>query len=85
MPIITKDRYFGEGISSYGDESPATALATHRRHVRIQRLHDALGKEAKLEAHNISEKFDVIKAAIEAADNQVDTDNAEFIAQHNLA
>ena len=84
MPIITKDRYFGEGISIYGEDSPAAALATHRQHVRIQRLNDALGKEVKLEASQISNKFDIIKAAIEAADNQVDSDNAKFIKQHNL-
>lgn len=84
MPIIKKDRFFGEGLSTYGTDSPQDALNDHRNHVRKQRLHDAIGKESKLDAADISNKFGIIKAAIEAADNQVESDNRTFIQEHGL-
>lgn len=84
MPITTEARYFGEGIYQQGEEKPDAALRQHRHHVRVQRLNDLLGKEAKLEASALSQKFESIAASIEAADAQVKADNAAFIKKHNL-
>lgn len=85
MPIITKDRYFGEGIHQSGADTPSDALRMHRRHVRLQRLQDLLGKDTNLSQSQIEEKFDLITNAISAADEQVDRDNAAFIKKHKLS
>jgi hypothetical protein len=85
MPITTEPRYFGEGIYSSGEEKAATAFSQHRRHVRIQRLNDLLGKETKLDCASISDKFEAISAAIAAADSQVKSDNAAFIKKHSIS
>ncbi len=85
MPIITKDRYFGEGIYQSGAETPSDALRQHRKHVRLQRLQDLLGKDINLSQSQVEEKFDRITDAIKAADAQVDSDNAAFIKKHKLS
>lgn len=84
MPITTQDRFFGEGISSYGVEDAASALKSHRHHFRQQRLKDLLGPDAKQDNADIALKFDKIKLAVEAADQQVERDNAAFIRKHKL-
>lgn len=84
MPITTSDRFFGEGIPSTGVEVAKNALDMHREHVRINRLSDLLGKEASLKNYEISRQADKIMAALDAADAQVDKDNASFIKRHKL-
>lgn len=84
MPITTKERYFGEGLNSYGEETPEAAFQRHRKHLRIKRLDDLLGKEAKLDSHAIAQRIEELNAAIVAADNQALMDNVDFIEKYNI-
>lgn len=84
MPIITKDRHFGEGISGYGEEAAEKAFVAQKQHIREKRLNDCLGADSKISNLQLSGNFEKIKAAIEAADDQVYADNAEFIKKHGI-
>lgn len=84
MPIVKKDRFFGEGVSTYGEANAISALEQHRRHVRIMRLNDLLGRDSKLDNGELERKFYQIKAAIEAADAQVVQDNKDFMDEHRV-
>ena len=80
MPITVRDRFFGEGIGSYGADSFEEALDQHRQHVRLQRLKDAFSNDEKgLTLGTIAAKFEIIAAAVRAADDQVESDNASLI------
>ena len=84
MPIITKDRFFGEGISGYGEEAAETAFSAQKEHIREKRLNDSLGADSKLNNSQLSHNFEKVKAAIEAADDQVYADNADFVKKHGI-
>lgn len=84
MPISAKDRYFGPGLGSYGEDCPHEAFDKHRQHVRVERLNDLIGKDEKLSATQISRKFDDLASAIKAADASVVADNAEFMKKHGI-
>jgi hypothetical protein len=84
MAIIQKDAFFGEGISSYGEINPQIAFRYHRKEIRTKRLSDLLGKDSKLQNYEIEQKFEQIKAALEAADKQVINDNKEFMEKHGI-
>ena len=85
MAIIEKERYFGEGISSYGEEDARVAFNSHLCDVRVKRLIDLIGSDAKLSPGSIVAKFEDIVEAINCADNQVRNDNSEFIVHHNIS
>ena len=84
MAIVTKDRHFGEGLDSRGEENANTAFFGHLRHVRKKRMQDLLGQDAKLSIDDIERKFEEITLAIQKADEQVYHDNIEFIQQHAI-
>lgn len=84
MAIRAEDRFFGEGVGVYGEKDPHKAFYEHRQHVRVQRLNDLLGKGKELDCSTISRSFSEIRAAIEAADAQVQADNIDFITEHGI-
>jgi hypothetical protein len=84
MAITKQDRYFGEGISSQGEENPHTAFTDHLQRIREKRVIDAIGADRKLSATEIVDRYFQIKAAIEAADKQVINDNTEFMQEHGI-
>ncbi len=86
MAIETRDRYFGDGISNYGEAEPIAAFNQHRRHLRQQRLNDALGggQDSKFTIAQIADRFETIALAVQKADDQAFGDNADFCATHNI-
>lgn len=86
MAIETKDRFFGDGISQYGESDPVAAFNQHRRHLRQQRLTDALGagSEGKFPIATIADRFETIALAIAKADAQAFGDNEDFCRLHNI-
>jgi len=84
MPIREEDRCFGEGLSSYGEEDPHRAFEKHKAHLRSKRLEDLLGKDTKLDCDDLSNKFENIALAINAADKQSNDDNAAFLKKHSI-
>lgn len=82
MPIITKNLFFGEGISTYGEANPIKALEYHREEIRRKRLCDKFNSDIKLTLLEIIRSIETINNCIQAADNQVEIDNFEFITDH---
>lgn len=83
MPIVTKNRFFGEGLPHTGEDNPITALLAHRNDIRVQRLKSNYGEEP-MRAAKIAGDFDVISQIIKAADRQVFIDNEGFMKAHNI-
>lgn len=87
MAIKTEDRFLGEGIMSQGEKDPAEALRQHRKHIRLKRLKDMYSEtrvDRKFTLEDIIEDIETILDSIRLADDQVNTDNAEFMTLHKL-
>lgn len=82
MPIIRKDRFFGEGVSNYGAETFQDAYRQHKHYLRKKRLEDTLGGGDKsLSPDQIAARFSELEAAVKAADKQAQDDNIELLGQ----
>jgi hypothetical protein len=84
MPITISERFFGEGISGYGEEQAAIAFKAHQKDIRIKRVIDCLGKDAKLSCQEIVSRFEEVAEAMNRADVQVENDNFVFVKEHKI-
>lgn len=78
------ERYSWSHGSNYGEATPTQAAQGERQHLRVKRLADSFGKDAKLDLDDISRKFEIVADAIKAADDQFFADNKVFLEDHGI-
>lgn len=83
MAILTKERFFGEGISLNGEDNPVDAFSLQLSNIREKRLKDLIGDKS-FSAFNIVDKFEEIAEAINRADKQAHDDNIDHINKYAI-
>ena len=84
MAIRTEKTFFGEGISSNGEEDPKAAFKSHVCDMRKKRLYDLLSAKQLYCLNDILIRFEEIASAISKADKQSYADNAGFINKYRI-